>query len=63
MTYRDYLFHQELMVQRDERDRYMAQAHVASLLIAVCERELGYSADCQQALDMISEGSPVENSL
>ena len=58
MTYLDQLLHEELSIQRKTRDAHLAEAYVANILVAVCEYRLGYSADCPQAMDMISEGSP-----
>ena len=58
MTYLDQLLHEELFIQRENRDVHLAEAYVANILVEVCEYRLGYSANCQQAMDMISEGSP-----
>lgn len=63
MTYRDDLLHQALSDYRYERDLAMAEAWAANILVEICKRELGYSADCRQAVDMISEGSPVPEAL
>ena len=52
----------EMQKHLDEAKRkyeiFMARAFVERIIIDAFEMRLGYTKDCVQAMDMISEGSP-----